>query len=53
MKRGFPISTYTRRAVDPLTEELKAGMDELLITIDNLHNELGIKPVYQQASALV
>lgn len=53
MKRGFPISTYTRRAVDPLTEELKAGIDKLLITIDNLHNELGIKPVYQQASALV
>jgi 4-hydroxy-tetrahydrodipicolinate synthase len=53
MKRGFPISTYTRRIVEPLADELKASMDNLLIAIDNLHDELGIKPVYQHASALV
>lgn len=53
MKRGFPISTYTRRQVEPLTDDLKARMNELLLTIDNLHEELGIKPVYQQSTALV
>ncbi|RFS18188.1 dihydrodipicolinate synthase family protein [Emticicia sp. C21] len=53
MKRGFPISTYTRRQVEPLTDDLKVRMDELLVTIDNLHDELGIKPVYQQSAALV
>lgn len=51
-KRGFPISAYTRRDVGTLTDELKAEMDELLVTIDSLHNELGIKPVYQSAETL-
>lgn len=50
-KRGFPISTYTRRKIDPLTPDLKEKMNDLLITIDNLHNELGIKPVYQPVFA--
>ncbi|GAB3519870.1 dihydrodipicolinate synthase family protein [Emticicia fontis] len=53
MKRGFPISTYTRRNVEPLTDDLKVKMDELLVTIDQLHDELGIKPVYQQSMALI
>lgn len=52
-KRGFPVSTYTRRKVEPLTEDLKAGMDELLIKIDNLYDELGIKPIYQHSTPLV
>jgi 4-hydroxy-tetrahydrodipicolinate synthase len=52
MKRGFPVSTYTRRKVEPLTNDLKAKMDELLVIIDSLHQELGIRPVYQQATAL-
>ena len=51
-KRGFPISTYTRREVGTLTDDLKAGMDKLLVTIDNLHEELGIKPIYQSAETL-
>jgi 4-hydroxy-tetrahydrodipicolinate synthase len=29
-KQGFPISLATRRKVDPLTESLKAKLDELL-----------------------
>lgn len=41
-KRGFPISTYTRREVEELTEELKSEMDQLLIVIEKLQNELGI-----------
>lgn len=53
MKRGFPISTYTRRAVDPLTDDLKIRMHELLIQVDNLHEELGIRPVYQGSMDLV
>ncbi|MBA4848903.1 dihydrodipicolinate synthase family protein [Emticicia sp. BO119] len=53
MKRGFPISTYTRRKVEPLTDDLKTRMDELMVTIDNLHDELGVKPVYRHSPVLV
>ncbi|PLK45149.1 dihydrodipicolinate synthase family protein [Emticicia sp. TH156] len=52
VKRGFPISTYTRRDVGVLTDTLKAGMDDLLVTIDNLQKELGITPAYLNAVAL-
>lgn len=41
-KRGFPISIYTRRKVDELTNSLKQEMDQLLIEIEKLQNELGI-----------
>ena len=41
-KRGFPISTYTRREVEELTEELKREMDQLLTVVEKLQNELGI-----------
>ena len=41
-KRGFPILTYTRRDVGELTDELKQGMDSLLVQIDELQEELGI-----------
>jgi 4-hydroxy-tetrahydrodipicolinate synthase len=41
-KRGFPISTYTRRKVDELTEELKLEMDELLMQAEKLQAALGI-----------
>ncbi len=53
MKRGFPISPYTRRAVDPLTDELKVRMDELMVTVDYLHEDLGIRPAYKDAATLV
>ncbi len=41
-KRGFPILTYTRRDVGELTDELKEGMDSLLVQIEELQEELGI-----------
>lgn len=50
-KRGFPISTYTRREVGELTDELKTQMDELLVEIEKLQGDLGITSIF--ASYLV
>jgi len=47
-KRGFPVSTYTRREVGILTEELKQKMDELLGEIEKIQNELGITSNFAQ-----
>ncbi|CAG5009354.1 4-hydroxy-tetrahydrodipicolinate synthase [Dyadobacter sp. CECT 9275] len=44
-KRGFPISTYTRRDVGVFTPELQEGMDRLLEDLEVLHNELGITSI--------
>ena len=41
-KRGFEISTFTRRQVEPLTDELKARADALLEEIENIHAALSI-----------
>ena len=45
-KRGFPISTYTRREVGELTEELKSEMDKMLIAVEKLQNQLGITSIF-------
>lgn len=47
-KRGFPILTYTRRDVGELTDELKEGMDQLLVQIDALQDELGIESIFKR-----
>lgn len=47
-KRGFPILTYTRRDVGDLTDELKEGMDNLLVQIDELQDELGITSIFRK-----
>jgi 4-hydroxy-tetrahydrodipicolinate synthase len=47
-KRGFPILTDTRRDVGELTDELKAGMDSLLVQIDQLQDELGINSIFRR-----
>jgi 4-hydroxy-tetrahydrodipicolinate synthase len=47
-RRGFPISTYTRRDVGVLTEELKQQMDELLDEIDRIQSDLGIISVFKK-----
>ena len=44
-KRGFPISLYTRRNVGVLTDELKSEMDQLLVRVEELHEQLGITNV--------
>ncbi|WP_428656981.1 dihydrodipicolinate synthase family protein [Runella sp.] len=41
-KRGFPITLYTRRKVEPLTEVEKANADALLETVDKLSKEIEI-----------
>jgi 4-hydroxy-tetrahydrodipicolinate synthase len=35
-KRGLPISLYTRRETEPLTDDLKASFDALLAQLDDL-----------------
>ncbi|QRR02659.1 dihydrodipicolinate synthase family protein [Dyadobacter sandarakinus] len=50
-KRGFPISTYTRREVEPLTPELKGKMDVLLEEVDQLQAELGISGIFNKSAA--
>jgi 4-hydroxy-tetrahydrodipicolinate synthase len=50
-KRGFPISTYTRRKVEELNNELKYKMDELLIKVEKLQNELGINSNFTDVKA--
>jgi 4-hydroxy-tetrahydrodipicolinate synthase len=47
-RRGFPISTYTRREVDPLTPELKEQMDQLLEETDRIQTELGITSIFKK-----
>jgi 4-hydroxy-tetrahydrodipicolinate synthase len=47
-KRGFPISLYTRREVDSLTDDLKTQMDALLLEVETLHTELGIESVFKK-----
>jgi len=42
-QQGLPISLYTRRQVEPLTQALRNGMDELLKTVAQLRQELGIQ----------
>jgi 4-hydroxy-tetrahydrodipicolinate synthase len=46
-KRGFPISTYTRREVDELTEDIKHRADQLLEEVETLQNELGIRNIFK------
>ncbi len=42
-QRGLPISLYTRRDVEPLTRSLRDDIDELLKTVAQLRQELGIE----------
>lgn len=42
-ERGLPISLYTRRDIDPLTEELKSSMNDLITEADALYNEINIE----------
>ncbi|WP_439557766.1 dihydrodipicolinate synthase family protein, partial [Dyadobacter sp.] len=51
-KRGFPISLYTRREVDALTEEVKERADKLLAEADQLRSELGIDSVFKNSFAV-
>ncbi|PWJ59893.1 4-hydroxy-tetrahydrodipicolinate synthase [Dyadobacter jejuensis] len=44
MKRGLPISLYTRREVEPLTDTLKVAMDALLLDAHALMQEIGVTP---------
>jgi 4-hydroxy-tetrahydrodipicolinate synthase len=45
-KRGFPISTYTRREVGVLTDSLKLEMDDLLTEIEKIQSDLGITSIF-------
>jgi 4-hydroxy-tetrahydrodipicolinate synthase len=47
-KRGFPISTYTRRDVGVHTDELKVAMDRMLEEIEQLQEELGISSIFKK-----
>jgi 4-hydroxy-tetrahydrodipicolinate synthase len=47
-KRGFPISTYTRRDVGELTEDLQERADLLLDEVDKIQAELGILSVFRK-----
>lgn len=42
-KRGLPISSYTRRAIDPLTPAVQQQLDQLLRDVEQLEDELAIK----------
>ncbi len=44
-QQGLPISLYTRRQVEPLTQVLRDGIDELLKTVAQLKQELDIETV--------
>lgn len=50
-KRGFPISTYTRRDVGVLTADLQDQADQLLEQIDQLQVELNIPSVFKKQLA--
>ncbi|MCE7068833.1 dihydrodipicolinate synthase family protein [Dyadobacter sp. CY327] len=47
-RRGFPISTYTRREVDALTPALQSQMDELLEEVEHLQASLGITSIFKK-----
>lgn len=47
-KRGFPISTYTRRDVGELTVDLQERADQLLDDVDRIQAELGIASVFKK-----
>jgi 4-hydroxy-tetrahydrodipicolinate synthase len=47
-RRGFPISTYTRRDVGVLTNELEQKMDELLEEVEKIQSDLGITSVFKK-----
>lgn len=44
-KRGLPISLYTRRAIDPLTQAIREQLDTLLETARQLQDALAIERV--------
>jgi 4-hydroxy-tetrahydrodipicolinate synthase len=50
-KRGFPISTYTRRDVGALTSDLQEQADALLDEIDRVQAELDISSVFKKSLA--
>ncbi|MBC7568957.1 MAG: dihydrodipicolinate synthase family protein [Spirosoma sp.] len=43
-QQGLPISRYTRRDVEPLTQALRNDIDTLLKTVAGLRQELAIEP---------
>ncbi len=47
-KRGFPISTYTRRDVGELTGDLQERANQLLDEVDRLQAELRIPSVFKK-----
>lgn len=47
-KRGFPISTYTRRDVGELTADLQERADQLLEEVDRIQAALGIPSVFKK-----
>jgi 4-hydroxy-tetrahydrodipicolinate synthase len=47
-KRGFPMSTYTRRDVGTLTDDMKERADQLLVEIDQILGDLGIESVFKK-----
>lgn len=47
-KRGFPISTYTRRDVGALTPDLQHRADQLLDEVDRIQADLGIPSVFRK-----
>ncbi|WP_025762636.1 dihydrodipicolinate synthase family protein [Dyadobacter tibetensis] len=44
-KKGLPISLFTRREVEPLTDDLKQAIDTLLTEADDLLQEIGASAV--------
>lgn len=42
-ERGLPISLYTRRTVEPLTEELKVAMSALIRKADELYDAIRVE----------
>lgn len=48
-KRGFPISTYTRRDVGELTSDLQERADQLLDEVDRIQAELRIPGVFRKS----
>lgn len=45
-KRGFPITTYTRRAVGNFTPEVRTNVDQLFERYNRLVDDLQVKEVY-------
>jgi 4-hydroxy-tetrahydrodipicolinate synthase len=52
VKRGFPISGYTRRDVGIFTEVLKDGMDNVLAQLEALYADLGITSNFKKYMAV-